>query len=101
MHYVYPFVLYYEKETNSYAVKFEDIALFTEGQTVEEAYLKAKGFLEAYCKCNAYLKTECEPASDYLQVKENNKNEIVLLADYESDVKNNQVKSAFIVEVEN
>ena len=42
--FVYPIILYFNEETNCYTVAFDDLDIYTEGDTVEEAFLKAKEF---------------------------------------------------------
>ncbi len=49
--FLYPCVMYFDKDNQNYAVAFHDLGVFTEGETVEKAYIRAKLFLEAYCEC--------------------------------------------------
>lgn len=49
--FLYPCVMYFDKENQNYAVAFHDLGVFTEAETVEKAYVRAKLFLEAYCEC--------------------------------------------------
>ena len=78
--FVYPIVLYFDNETNYYTVAFHDLDIYTEGETVEEAFLKAHEFLEAYFDCIVEFNEIPEEASKYLNVLEKHKKEIVLLA---------------------
>jgi len=77
--FVYPIVLYLDNETNCYTVAFHDLDIYTEGDTVEEAFLKAKEFLEAYFGCVVEFDETPEQASKYLEVAQKNKENIVLL----------------------
>jgi len=78
--FVYPIVLYFDNETNYYTVAFHDLDIYTEGETVEEAFLKAHEFLEAYFDCLVEFNETPEEASKYLKVLEKHKKDIVLLA---------------------
>lgn len=81
--FVYPAVFYYEKETDSYAVAFHDLGLFTEGDTVEQAFLSAKKFLNAYFDCAVKIEAEYDQPSTYISTKEKYSTEIVMLVDTE------------------
>lgn len=79
--FVYPAVLYLDEEASCYTVAFHDLNLFTEGDTVEDAFLSAKEFLEAYFECAVEFDEDAEDASEYLSVSGDNKKNIVLLVD--------------------
>ncbi len=83
-HIVYPVVLYYNKEEETYTVAFHDLDIYTEGETVEKAFLKAKDFLEAYCDCVVKFEEDFEKASDYVKVAKEHKSNIVLLVESRS-----------------
>ena len=74
--YVYPAVLYFDKEIENYVVAFHDLHLYTEGDTIEEAFVSAKEFLEAYFECAIEYNEEAENATEFLKVVD-----IVLLVD--------------------
>lgn len=83
--YIFPAVLYFDEENNSYAVAFHDLDVFTEGETVEEAFKSSKDYLCAYLKCSMHVNGEVEKASSYVVVKKEHEAEIVLLVDSEFD----------------
>ncbi|MGD9901093.1 MAG: type II toxin-antitoxin system HicB family antitoxin [Spirochaetales bacterium] len=81
--YVYPAVFYYNKEEDCYTVAFHDLQIYTEGDTVEKAFLSAKEFLEAYFECIDEFNVKVPEPSDYDLVVKENKNHTVLLVDVE------------------
>ncbi|MBQ8761824.1 MAG: type II toxin-antitoxin system HicB family antitoxin [Clostridia bacterium] len=78
--FVFPAVLYKDKENRGYTIILHDISVCTEGETVEEAFLRAKEFLETYCRCALEYNGEVEEATKYEDV-EKEPNNIVLLVD--------------------
>lgn len=78
--FVFPAVLYKDKENRGYTIILHDISVCTEGETVEEAFLRAKEFLETYCRCALEYNGEVEEATKYEDV-EKESNNIVLLVD--------------------
>lgn len=77
--FVYPIVLYFDNDASCYTVAFHDLDIFTEGDTVEEAFLKAKEFLEAYLDCSVEFNETPEAATEYLKVAKESGENIVLL----------------------
>ena len=80
--FVFPAVLYKDAENNGYTIVLHDLNICTEGVSVEDAFLRAKDFLEVYCRCALEYNGEVEPAIKYIDVKTDEKN-IVLLVDAE------------------
>ncbi len=78
--FVFPAVLYRDAENRGYTIVFHDLNICTEGQSVEEAFLRAKDFLDIYCRCAMEYNGEVEPATKFEEVKTDNSN-IVLLVD--------------------
>ena len=86
---VYPAVLYKDDErgtnTGWYTISINDLGIVTEGETIVDAYIKAKEYLCAMVDCAIKFDCEIESPSDFEKVyKENNtgKNKnIVLLVD--------------------
>lgn len=76
---MYPAVLYYDNDADCYSVAIHDIGVFTEGETIEEAYLSAKEFLSVYTEYTIELKSDFEAATPYIDVKKENEKNIVLL----------------------
>lgn len=77
--YTFPAIFYKDKENDSYTVAFADLDVFTEGETIEEAYESAKEFLRAYIKYSIKEYGEVELASSYDDVKKEHQNETVML----------------------
>ena len=78
--FVFPAVLYKDKENRGYTIVLHDINICTEGQTVEDAFWRAKEFLEVYCRCAIEYNGEVDEATSYEDVV-TDKNNIVLLVD--------------------
>jgi predicted RNase H-like HicB family nuclease len=81
--FVYPVVLYLDKDTNYYTVAFHDLDIYAEGTTVEDAFLNAKEFLKAYFECLVKFGEEADEASEFLKIADENLANIVLLVDAE------------------
>lgn len=86
---VYPAVLYKddEKGTNTgwYTISIQDLGIVTEGETIIDAYIKAKEYLCATVDCAIKFDCEIEAPSDFEKVYKDNNNgkvkNIVLLVD--------------------
>lgn len=77
--YTFPAIFFKDIENDSYTVAFADLDIFTEGDTIEEAYESAKGFLQAYIKYSIKEYGEVETASSYDDVKKMHQNDTVML----------------------
>lgn len=86
--FVFPAVLYKDVQNRGYTIILDDVNICTEGTSVEDAFLRAKEFLEVYLRCAMEYNGEIEVATKYEDV-EAGKNNIVLLVDavYEGDGK--------------
>ena len=69
--YIYPAVLTFDTEYYVYLISFYDLDLYTEGNTVEEAYLNAKSYLENYIACALKFNLEINPPSSFERLKKN------------------------------
>ncbi len=82
---VYPAVVYKddEKGTNTgwYTISIQDLGIVTEGETVVDAYIKAKEYLCAMVDCAIKFDCDIEAPSDFERVYKTNKKNIVLLVD--------------------
>ena len=82
---VYPAVLYKDEETGNYTIILKDLGIVTDGETVEDAYIRAKGHLCAMVDCAIKFDCDIEAPTDFVTVyKENNSGKeknIVLLVD--------------------
>lgn len=84
--FVFPAVLYKDAENRGYTIILSDVNICTEGVSVEDAFLRAKEFLEVYVRCAMEYNGEIEPATKFEDV-DAGKNNIVLLIDamYDGD----------------
>lgn len=82
---VYPAILYKDDEmgtnTGWYTIKIPDLGIVTDGETVVDAYIKAKEFLCATIDCAIKFDCDIESPSDFEKVYKENKKWIVLLID--------------------
>lgn len=90
-HFVYPAVFYYDSEYQNYAVAFPDVNIYTDGDTMEDAYKNAQEYLLSYLDCCEQLGKNPEQPSDFASVSgaHKNANESVMLVavDFKSDKK--------------
>ena len=97
--FVFPAILYRDLENRGYTIVFHDLNICTEGVTVEDAFLRAKDFLQVYCKCAIEYNGEVEQATKYADVETEPQN-IVLLVDAEiKDEKGENVKQRFSFDI--
>ncbi len=82
--FVFPAVLYRDIEGKGYTIIFHDLNICTEGSTVEDAFLRAKDYLDVYCKCAVEYNGMMDAATKYVDVVTEDSN-IVLLVDSELD----------------
>lgn len=78
---VYPAVLYKDKESDAYTIAIHDLAIITEGKSVEEAFVNARDHLTAMCECAIKLDCEIDAPSPFIKVWKANKGNIVILVD--------------------
>ncbi len=84
MDYIFPAVFYRDDENDNYVVAFEDVRIYCQGKTVEEAFFVARKYLKDFCKLSIKMYGEVqEKARTYLESQSNHKKEIVLLVDAE------------------
>ncbi|MCK9574415.1 MAG: type II toxin-antitoxin system HicB family antitoxin [Clostridia bacterium] len=79
--YIYPAILYLDEESKGYTIAFHDLQLFTEGDTVEESYERAREYLEIYSDCVLKYGGTMPDATKYLETAKKYKDNIVLLVD--------------------
>lgn len=77
--FLYPCVIYADNENDNYAVAFHDLGVFTEAETIEKAYIRAKLFLEAYCECAMSMDADFPVPTSFLDVQSKHPKEIVQL----------------------
>ena len=86
---VYPAVLYKDDEKGSntgwYTIHIQDLGIVTEGETIVDAYIKAKEYLCAMVDCAIKFDCDIEAPSDFEEIYKKNNNgkvcNIVLLID--------------------
>ena len=89
MQFTYPAVFYYDEEYSDYAVEFSDICIYTEGETMEDAYQNAQKFLLAYLETCEELHIAPNEPNKYENTLKLHPNGKVMLVtvDYESKKK--------------
>ncbi len=96
MNYIFPFKIIYDEDAEVYVFNFVDMPIVAESESVEEAFLSAMSFLDAYCSLNLELNGVIDQASKYIDVvKSATEGEIILLADYRSEVSESKEESLF------
>lgn len=84
MDYIFPAVFYRDEDNDNYVVAFDDVRIYCQGKTIEEAYFVARKYLRDFCKLSIKMYGEVqEKARTFLESRQNHKNEIVLLVDAE------------------
>lgn len=84
MDYIFPAVFYRDDENDNYVVAFDDVRIYCQGKSIEEAFFVARKYLKEFCKLSIKMYGEVqEKARTYLESKSNHKKEIVLLVDAE------------------
>ncbi len=79
--FVYPMVVFEDKDAGEYTVLFPDLDIVTSGNTVEEAYLKGKDYLESYVNMAIKFESDFAAPCTYKEALGMNPKRIVLLAD--------------------
>lgn len=80
--FVFPAAFYQDKDNEGFVVAFDDIQVYCTGQTVEDAFVKAKGYLKEFCRLSMKLYGGVqEKPRTYMESKAIHKNDIVLLVD--------------------
>lgn len=78
---IYPAVLYQDEETGFYTIAIHDLAIVTQGETVEDAFINAKDYLNEMYRCAVKFGCEIDAPTPYINVWNDNKGSIVLLID--------------------
>lgn len=97
--FIFPAVLYKDDEGRGYTIILNDVNICTEGVSVEDAFVRAKEFLEVYCRCAIEYNGEVDPATKYEDV-EFDKTNIVLLVDAEYDGEQKVAEPRFSVDLQ-
>ncbi len=84
MDFIFPAVFYKDEENDDYLVAFEDVRIYCEGKTIEDAFFTARRYLKDFCKLSLKMFGEVrEKPRTYLEARQNHKHEVVLLVDAE------------------
>lgn len=82
---VYPAILYKDDEkggnTGWYTISIVDLGIVTDGETIVDAFIKAKEYLCSMVDCAIKYDCEIEAPTDFEKIYNDNKNNIVLLVD--------------------
>ncbi|NCB48106.1 MAG: hypothetical protein EOM55_00525 [Clostridia bacterium] len=88
MEYIFPATFYKDEENDNFIVAFDDLRLFCQGKTVEEAFFIARKYLKDYCKLSLKMYGEVlERPRTFIEARAQHKKDIVMLVD--AEVKNN------------
>ena len=79
--YVYPAIIYPDKEGRGFTISLPDVGIVTEGGTVEEAFLRAKDFLTNYVEVCSVLETDVDKATSFVDTAKKNPKHIIILVD--------------------
>lgn len=85
--FVYPAIFYYDNDYNNYAVALPDVNIYTEGDTIEDAYKNAQEFLLSYLDCCEQLNQAPEKPSVFNEVVNAHKQDTVMLVSVEFENK--------------
>ena len=78
--YIYPVVLYYDHTVDGYAVAVHDLNIFSEAESVEEAYSAIKDYIKRYFEFLKETKEDIPQSSKFIDVyRKENEDNIVLL----------------------
>ena len=77
--FLYPCVIFEDKDNDCYDVAFYDLGIFTEAETIEKAYIRAKLFLEAYCECAIKMESDFPVPTPFEDMKKKYPKDIVQL----------------------
>ncbi len=79
--FVYPAVLFDDKDTNSFSIAIYDLSLFTSGATVEDAHLRMKEMLTKYFEMATKYGLEYNQPTPYDKVIEDFPKQLVILVE--------------------
>ena len=86
--FVYPMVIFEDKDASEYTVLFPDLDIVASGDSVEDAFLKGQDYLNSYIDMCVKFDSELASPSTFLETEGMNPKRIVLLADSEVDTEN-------------
>ena len=77
--FLYPAVLYKDKDEEGYTIALHDLGIVTDGKTVEDAFKSAQEYLWAMVTCAEKFECLIEAPSTFEKVASENKNNLVIL----------------------
>lgn len=84
MDFVFPATFYRDEDNDNYIVAFDDVRIYCQGKTVEEAFFVARKYLRDFCKLSMKMYGEVkEKPRTYLEAAKQHKEDIVMLVDAE------------------
>ncbi len=93
MEFIFPAAFYKDEENDNYIVAFDDVKIFCQGKTIEEAFYVARKYLKDFCKLSLKMFGEVqEKPRTFVESLSIHRDEIVLLID--AEVKNVTKKDA-------
>ena len=82
---VYPAIIYKDENNQGFTIAIHDLGIVTDGETVVDAYIKAKEYLCAMVDCAIKFDCDIEAPSDfeviYKKEQKGKEKNIVLLVD--------------------
>ncbi len=91
--YVYPAVIYYDEDGETYVLVIEDANIYVEGDTVEEAHKRGGQFLAVYLECAHTNDCEIPTPSDFEKLVKDNPAQMVVLVEAVLDANNKRILS--------
>ncbi len=77
--FLYPAVLYKDKDNGGYTIALHDLGIVTEGKTVEDAFKSAQEYLWALVACAEKFDCLIDAPSTFEKVAKENKGNLVIL----------------------
>ena len=87
--FVYPAVLFEDKKTNSFVIAVYDLALYAEGNTVEEAHEQMKDMMGSFFSVALKNDLDFNPPTDFNKIMADFPKNLCILVEVNLDNKNN------------
>ena len=79
--YVYPAVFYYDEQAKLYCAAIEDLALYIDGETVEQAHASAAEILKFFIDTSLKYGDDLPLASSFVEVVTKHPKNLVMLVE--------------------
>lgn len=83
--FIYPAVFYYDEATKTYCAAINDLSLYKDGDTVEDAHVNITEMLEVYINTAIKYEMELPEPSSFDEVVEKHPKNMVMLVEYNKD----------------